>query len=678
MTNVLLNKSIKNHDINFSELTPANFREAFEILIPKVLEEHEYEAMSAGLTYKELFDSSKQQEQLGAVLQYLSHVNSTVQTPEIREVYEEYIPKLMAIFQDFSVDERIYYKLGSYTNTQDFKDLSDIKKKVINTILFTFEIEGVALDQDKKDKLKEIAVKVTELQTQFSNNLVNTQSSLAVELTKSELVGLPERALKNLTEIVGQRDKEGIYKVSYVSGLFNDILTYAVNDETRKKVYEAQLCIGIKDGADNRPLLSHIATLHHEQAQILGYPNFAEFTMIKNMVTDPDYALHFINSLGEKSFPQAQKETAEVEAFGLDLLNKKLDFEDRAFVIDKMKTTLLNLDEEKIRQYFPVDTVVKGLFDIIENIYEIKFVATHHSLWHEDVRGYDVLDVNTNEKNGSLYMDIYKREFKNSGAWMNGVVSRKVTEIEGVRLPVAYVVCNAPKDVGQVSTFDFDEIVTLFHEMGHALHHLLTKVNDSYFSGINHVQHDAVELPSQFMENFCWDYEVLKKISSHTQTGEHLPKDLFDTMKNAKNFLSANQMLRQAIFSKVDMVIYSEPESDPLAVEQEVFKKWSTRELDSRAFFLPTFSHIFAGGYSAGYYAYKWAEVLSSDAFAALKESGTTYVEQKEAAKKFRENILETGGYKDMNENFFNFRGRDPDIKYLLEDYGIKESELVN
>lgn len=676
MTNPLLNKSIKNHEINFSELTSDNFREAFEILIPKVLQEHEYEAMSAGLTFKELLDSSKEQEQLGAVLQYLSHVNSTVQTPEIREVYEEYIPRLMAIFQDFSVDERIYHKLGAYTNTAEFQGLSDIKKKVITTMLFTFEIEGVALPQDKKDKLKEIAIKITELQTQFSNNLVDTQSSLAVELTKSELVGLPERALKNLTEVVGQRNGEDVYKIAYVSGLFNDISTYATNHETRKKVYEAQLCMGVKEGADNRPLLSQISTLLHEQAEILGYPNFAEFNMIKNMVTDPGYALSFINSLANKSFPQAKKETAEVDMFGFNLLKKKVDFEDRAFVIDKMKTTLLNLDDEKIRQYFPVDKVVSGLFDIIETIYDIKFVATHNKLWHEDVRGFDLVDVATNEKIGSLYLDLYKREFKNDGAWMNGAISRELTD-EGLRLPVAYVVCNAPKDVGQVSTFEFDEIVTLFHEMGHALHHLLTKVNDSYFSGINHVQHDAVELPSQFMENFCWDYEVLKKISSHVKTQEVFPKELFDTMKNAKNFLAANQMLRQAIFSQVDMRIYSEPTSSPLEIEKEVFKNWSTREVDTRAFFLPTFSHIFAGGYSAGYYAYKWAEVLSSDAFAALKESGSTYVEQKEAAKKFREHVLEAGGYKDMNENFFNFRGRDPDIKYLLEDYGIKELEVV-
>ena len=671
MTNPLLQKAIKNHDINFSELTSENFREAFEILIPKVLEEHEYEAMNAGLTFKELLESSKEQEQLGAAIQYLSHVNSTVQTPEIREVYEEYIPRLMAIFQDFSVDERIYHKLGSFTNTPEFQELTDIKKKVIRTILFTFEIEGVALTHDKKDRLKEIAVKVTELQTQFSNNLVDTQSLLSVELTKSELRGLPDRALKNLTEVIGQKSGENLYKITYISGLFGDILTYATNSETRKKVYESQLCMGVKEGADNRPLLSQISTLLHEQAKILGYSNFAELTMIKNMVTAPSYALSFINSLADKSFPQAKKETAEVDEFGFELLQKKVEFEDRAFVINKMKTTLLNLDDEKIRQYFPVDKVVSGLFDIIETIYEIKFVPTSNNLWHEDVRGYDLVDVKNNEKIGSLYLDLYKREFKNDGAWMNGVISREITD-EGLRLPVAYVVCNAPKDVGQVSTFDFDEIVTLFHEMGHALHHLLTKVNDSYFSGINHVQHDAVELPSQFMENFCWDYEVLKRLSSHVETLEVFPKELFDTMKNAKNFLSANQMLKQAIFSQVDMRIYSEPQSAPLSIEKEVFKKWSTRELDSRVFFLPTFSHIFAGGYSAGYYAYKWAEVLSSDAFAALKESGATYVEQKSAAQQFREHILETGGYKDMNENFFNFRGRDPDIKYLLEDYGIK------
>lgn len=672
MINPLLQKSIKKHEINFSELTPEKFKHAFETLIPKSLEEHEYEAMSAGLNFKELFESSDAQEQLVSVLHYLSHMNSVVQTPEIRDVYEEYVPKLMAIFQDFSVDERIYYKLGAYTNTEEFKQLTDIRKKIINTFLFTFEIEGVVLEQSKKDQLKEIAVNLIDIQTKFSNNLVDTQSSLFLEFTKGELEGLSSRALKNLTEVVGQKNNEDVYKISYSSGLFDDIITYAVSPETRKKVYEAQLCLGVKEGSDNRPLLSQISSLRHKQAEILGYSNYAEFNMIKNMVTSPSYALEFINDLAEKSFSQAKKETLEVENFGFNLLNKKIDFSDRDFVINKMKKTLLDLDEEKVREYFPVDKVVSGLFDIIESIYEVKFVPTHHPLWNEDVTGYDLVDIKLNEKIGSLYLDIYKREFKNDGAWMDGAISREITDKEGLKLPVSYIVCNAPKDVGQIPTFRFDEVVILFHEMGHALHHLLTKVNEGYFSGINNVQHDAVELPSQFMENFCWDYEVLKKISYHVETGEVLPRSLFDTMKNAKNFLAANQMLNQAVFSQVDMRVYSEPQSDPINIEKEVLSTWSTKDLDSRAFILPAFSHIFTGGYSAGYYAYKWAEVLSADAFAALKESGESYIAQKEVAQKFKEHILESGGYKDMNENFFNFRGRDPDIRYLLEDYGVK------
>ena len=672
MINPLLQKSIRNHQINFSDLTSSNFKESFDLLIPKVLEEHEHEAMEASLTYKDLFESSDNQELLGTVIQYLSHLNSTVQTPEIRDLYEEYIPKLMAMFQDFSVDERIYHKIGAYTKTDEYFGLDEIKQKVIKNVLFTYEIEGVALPVDKKDQLKKLAVELTELQTQFTNNLVDTNAALELEFTKTELSGLPARALNNITEVVGQKDGEDLFRVSYVSGTFNDILTYANSHETRKKTYEAQLILGVKEGADNRPLLIKIAQILHKQSEILGYATYAEFNMIKNMVTDPNHALNFIENLAAQSFEQAKQESNELNSFGLALLNKEVDFEDRQYVINKMKTNLLNVDEEKIRKYFPVKKVVDGLFEIIENIYDVKFKQKNTSLWQEDVMGYDLVDNKTSQKIGSLYLDLYKREYKTNGAWMHGIISRHVSEKDDLRLPVSYIVCNAQKDVGQEPTFDFDEIVTLFHEMGHALHHLLTRVDEEYFSGINHVQHDAVELPSQFMENFCWDYEVLKKISSHTETGEVFPQDLYDNMKNAKNFLSATQMLRQAMISELDMRIYSEPGSEPLTIEKEVFDKWATRTRDTRGFFAPVFSHIFTGGYGAGYYAYKWAEVLSADAYAALKESGESYVEQKEGAKQFREHILEVGGFKDMNENFFNFRGRNPDIKYLLESYGIK------
>lgn len=672
MINQLLQKSLRNHQVNFSELTPSNFKEAFDSLIPKVLEEHEYEAMKANLTYKELFESSKNQEQLGIVIQYLSHLNSTVQTPEIRYLYEEYVPKLMAIFQDFSVDERIYNKIKDYTKTSEYNDLDEIKQKVIKTVLFTYEIEGVALPIEKKEELKNLAVELTELQTQFTNNLVDTNASLELEFTKSELSGLPERALNNINEIIGKKDNEDLFRVSYVSGTFTDILTYANNHETRKRVYDAQLVLGIKEGADNRPLLIKIAKIMHKQSELLGYENYAKFNMVKNMVTDPSHALSFIENLANQSFEQAKKESHELNTFGLALLKKDVSFEDKQYVINKMKTNLLNIDDEKIRKYFPVKKVVDGLFEIIENIYGVRFKSTDLSLWQEDVIGYDLMDSITSKKIGSLYLDLYKREYKTNGAWMHGIVSRHISENGDLRLPVSYIVCNAQKDVGQEPTFDFDEIVTLFHEMGHALHHLLTTVDEEYFSGINHVQHDAVELPSQFMENFCWDYEVLKKISSHTETGEVFPKDFYDNMKNAKSFLSATQMLRQAMISELDMRIYSEPGSEPLNIENEVFEKWSTGARDTRGFFAPVFSHIFTGGYGAGYYAYKWAEVLSADAYAALKESGESYIAQKEVAKLFREKILEVGGFKDMNENFYNFRGRNPDIKYLLESYGIK------
>ncbi len=675
--NPLFNPNITLHEIDYTSVTAEHFKEALSEYLIKARAEHEREALEAPLTYKALVESSTNMEHLMALWQYMSHLNMAMQTPEIRAIDEEFTPKLMSFTQELAVDARMYNKFKTYSEGEEYKTLSTDKQKMIKDTLVRYEKEGVALSEGDKAKLKKLTEELSELQSKFTNNLVDTNAGISLEFTKKQLAGLPERALGDLGESVRVEGGEEVFSVAYTSGLFEDISKYALDATTRKRVYEAELVQGVKEGLDNRPLMAQIAALFHKKAQILGFDNFASFNMTTNMVKEPGKALEFINDLASKSFEAAKEETKSVSEYGAKILGVPVEFYDRSFVVNRMKKDLLQLDVEAQRQYFPVKNVVAGLFDIVENLYDIKFVENDKKLWVEDAKSYSVVDNKTGQKMGELCLDLFKREFKSEGAWMHGVVGRSQKSEGALRLPVAYIICNAPKGMGE-PTFEFEEIVTLFHEMGHALHHLLTKVDLDFFAGINQVQHDAVELPSQFMENFCWDYEVLTKLSSHVETGAKLPREMFDLMLKSKNFLSANAMLTQAKYGLLDMQIYSDVNASPIDVEADVFNRWATREVDTRSHLAPTFKHIFTGGYGAGYYAYKWAEVLSSDSFAALKESGSTYMEQKGAAARFREHILEVGGVRDMNENFLEFRGRSPEITFLLEDSGIKVDSPAN
>lgn len=663
MTNPLLNKNIIIHDIDFKLINVEHFTEAFEILIPEVHKEHEYLMTQAPLDYQSMFEYAPKQEQLGAVVHIINLLNATVQTPQLKEITEQYLPQISSMYQVMGLDIRGYNRLKAYKLTPEYQNLEDIRKKIIEDILFNYAKSGINLEQEQKSQLEDIAFQLTELSVDFDNNLTETEASLELAFTPEQLEGLPERSLRNA---MSQEDQ---LIVNESSGLYDDILTYCVVEETRKQVYEHRLLVGVEKGFDNRPLVDQILKLKQKKAQILSFDSYANYALVKTMLKSPSEVNDFLDSLGKKAIEAAKIENTQINEEGYKILGREIQFHDRAFVINKIENEKYQVNQETVRQYFPVNHVVQGLFNIIENLYDIKFVANKEkSVWHEDVIVYDVKD--NKGDIGSLYLDLYKRKFKSSGAWMDPAVSRHVNK-EGVKLPVAYIVCNTPKDTSSVSTFEFEEVVTLFHEMGHALHHLLTQIDIEWYSGINGVQHDAVELPSQFMENFVWDYEIIKVISSHEITQEVLPKDLFDKLYNMKNFLSASMLTRQIILSQLDMVLHSQNDVNAANIEKEIVSKWTARKIDPRSLILPSFSHIFAGGYSAGYYAYKWAEVLSSDAFAALKEAGNTYMEQRDVANKFRQTILAQGGAQDMETNFINFRGRKPEVQYLLQDSGI-------
>jgi oligopeptidase A len=665
MKNQLLTKSIKNHEIDFTNLKAKDFIKAFEKLIPDVKNEHECIINNQKLTYFDLFESDEKSEQLSSVVGYLNHLNSVVQTDEIRDIYGKYMPQISSLYQELSLDIRFFNKIKDYEKTEDYKNLSTIRKKIIEDMLLQYNLSGINLPNEQKLELQKITFELTELSEKFENNLLDVEATFEKEIDLKELIGLPQRSLLNLKKITNEK-----VLISKSSGVYDDILTYCENENTRKKIYEDLLVLGIKDGYDNRILISKILELKQKQAKILGYDNYAELSLEQEMLKNPEDVLIFIENLGNKALKKAQEDSESVNQYGQKFLNKIPEFHDRSYVIEKMRKELYDVDSESIRKFFPISKVLSGLFEIIKDLYNINFQANkNNSIWHEDVLSYDILN-DSQIKIGTLYLDLFKRKFKESGAWMNPALNRHIS-LKDIRLPVTYIICNIPKDSVKETTIEFNDVITLFHEMGHALHNILTEVDEEYFSGLSNVEHDAIELPSQFMENFCWDYEIIKKLSKHIETGETIPEDEFNKMKIAKNFLAAAGTIRQVIFSYLDMYIHKNKEINPMEIEKEIFNKWKIREQDERSHFLPSFSHIFAGGYAAGYYAYKWSEVLSADAFAALKEVGATYKEQKEMANRFKNIILTKGGTEKMLDNFKEFRGRNPDIKFLLIDYGI-------
>lgn len=661
--NQLLDKTLLDNKIDFNQLEPKHFIIAFEKLIPQVKKEFEEELLLE-LTYENLFEKSPKSQQLSQVLSCLNHLNGVVQNDDLRDIFGKYVPQISAMYQEMSLDKRSYEKLVSYMKTQEYQLLSHLRKKMIQDILLDFELNGINLPEEKKQRLEEISYRFTELSDNFENNLMDVQKTFEQQFDIEQLKGLPERSLNNIEKL-----ENGKYLVTESSGLYDDILNYCEVENTRKIIYEEQLDLGIRKNYDNRPILEEMLELRKEKANILGYNDYATYSLKKEMLQSPEEVLSFIEDLALKALPQAIEESYQVSRFGENLLQKKVEFHDRAFVVQKMKEQLYSINNEELRKYFPVDKVLNGLFEIVESLYGLSFIENHsESKWHEDVIVYNVYN-ETKEDIGLLYLDLYKRKNKESGAWMLPKQSNVDNEFEQKK-PITYLVLNIPKDKKQTSTVELEEIVTLFHEMGHGLHNMLSEVKEEYFSGLSNVEHDAIELPSQFMENFVWDYQVLKKLSSHINTNEQLPLDLFKKIQHAKFFLAANQMVRQSIFSYLDMYIHTN-DINPLSFEKEIFNRWKTREVDERSEFLPVFSHIFSGGYAAGYYSYKWSEVLSSDAFQALKQSGVTYLEQKPMADKFRKNILSKGGTENMLDNFIEFRGRKPDVGYLLKDYGI-------
>ena len=608
----------------------------------------------------------------------VSHLNSVANSDELRLAYNACLPKLSEYGTEMGQNEDLCKAYHVIANRTDFANLDKAQQKIIHNALRDFKLSGIDLDTAKKQRYKEISQELSRLASNYEENLLDATNAWSKHITDvSELAGLPDSALAQAKQAAEQQNKDG-WLITLQFPSFQAVITYDDNRELRREHYEAYVTRASEQGPqnpqwDNTQNMENILALRHEKAQLLGFNNYAELSLATKMAEKPSDVTSFLEDLAKKSLPQAQKDLAELREFAKQEHGiEDLQSWDLAYYSEKMRQHYYQLSQEEVKAYFPATKVLPGLFAVVEKLYGLQITQiTDFDTWHPDVSFYQINDAAGNVR-GKFYFDLYARAKKRGGAWMDDCVGRKKSA-HSLQIPVAYLTCNfTPPTSTEPSLLTHDDVTTLFHEFGHGLQHMMTQVDHLGVSGINGVEWDAVELPSQFMENWCWEKEALALISGHYQTGEVLPEALFNKMLAAKNFQAGMIMVRQLEFSLFDFKIHQDydPEKGGRIYEtlQQVREQVSVVKPPVFNRFAHSFSHIFAGGYAAGYYSYKWAEVLSSDAFSLFEEKG---IFDETTGKAFLTNILETGGTEDAMDLFIKFRGRKPTIDALLRHNGI-------
>ena len=613
-------------------------------------------------------------DELNQLWSPVGHMNSVVNTSELREAHDACLPMLSEYGTYVGQHQGLYQAYKSLSESQAYAELSQAQKTVIDHGLRDFHLSGIDLEPEKQKRFGEIKARLSELSSQFSNNLLDATNAWSKQITDvAELAGLPESAIAGAKQTAESKTLEG-YVLTLEFPCYLAVMTYADNAELRKEVYTA-FCTRASDQGpqagswDNTAIMAEEIELRQELAQLLGFEHYAQRSLATKMAETPEQVLGFLNDLASRSKSQAEKELAELTEFARETHQvEQLNVWDLTYYAEKLKQQRYTISDEVLRPYFPASKVLTGLFEVVRRLFAIRIEEQQDfDSWHPDVRFFHIYDAD-NQHRGSFYFDLYARENKRGGAWMDDCRVRRIHQGQ-VQKPVAYLTCNFNKPVGdKPALFTHDEVVTLFHEFGHGLHHMLTKIDVADVSGINGVPWDAVELPSQFLENWCWQPEALAFISGHYESGEPLPTDLLQRMLDGRNFQSALGMIRQLEFSLFDFELHQSggKVADVLAL---VRKRVAVITPPSFNRFANSFAHIFAGGYAAGYYSYKWAEVLSADAFDRFEQEG---VFNADVGQAFLTCILEKGGSQEPMELFKAFRGREPDIQPLLRHSGIQ------
>ena len=618
-------------------------------------------------------------DRLSRIWSPVSHLNSVQNSEALREAYEACLPALSEYGTWVGQNKGLYEAYKSIKQSDAFATLSQAQQKTMVDELRDFELSGIGLPADQQKRYGDISKRTSELSSNFSNNVLDATMGWSKHITdEAELSGLPESAMAAAKAAAEAKELDG-WLLTLEMPSYIPVMTYADNKPLRREIYEAFVTRASDRGPnagkwDNTDLISEELQLRHEVSRLLGFSSYSEKSLATKMAESPTQVLGFLNDLAAKAKPQGEREVQELKAFVKEEFDiDELDLWDVTYYSEKLKQKLYQISDEELRPYFPESKAVSGLFEVLNRVFGMTVVEREGvDVWHESVRFFDIFD-STNTLRGSFYLDLYAREHKRGGAWMDECRVRRLTENGELQTPVAYLTCNFSKPVGgKPALFTHDEVVTLFHEFGHGIHHMLTQIDVASVSGINGVPWDAVELPSQFLENWCYEEEALAFISGHYETGEPLPKEMLDKMLAAKNFQSAMFILRQLEFGMFDFTLHTnyDPDLGAKVLETLAEVKAKVAVLPSVEWnrFSHSFSHIFAGGYGAGYYSYLWAEVLSADAFSRFEEEG---IFNTETGQSFLNNILEMGGSEEPMELFKRFRGREPQVDAMLRHAGI-------
>ncbi|MDG6266832.1 oligopeptidase A [Glaesserella parasuis] len=679
MSNPLLNNTSLP---KFSQIQPEHVVPAIEQLIQQCRDTIEQVSQINTPTWENFYlPQAITGDKLSRAWSPVGHLNSVKNSSELREAYQACLPMLSEYSTWVGQHQGLYQGYVKLKNSPEFATYSLAQKKAIENSLRDFELSGISLPADKQKRYGEISARLSELSSQFSNNVLDATMGWDIVIEdEADLKGLPESALEGAKLSAQSKEKSG-YRFTLEFPSYLPVMTYCENRELRQKMYEAYNTRASDQGPnagkwDNSAIMAETLELRLELAKLLGFESYAELSLATKMAENPTQVVDFLEGLANRSKEQGKKELAELKAFAKESYGvSELQPWDIAFYSEKQKQALYAINDEELRPYFPEERVLSGLFELVKRIFGMRVEEQKEfDSYHENVRFFNIFD-ETDRLRGSFYLDLYARENKRGGAWMDDCINQKRLADGSLQKPVAYLTCNFNKPIGdKPALFTHDEVTTLFHEFGHGIHHMLTEIDVGDVSGINGVPWDAVELPSQFLENWCWEEDALAFISGHYQTGEPLPKEKLTQLLKAKNFQAAMFVLRQLEFGLFDFRLHmSEPkENIVLDTLKAVKAQVAVVELPTFVRTPHSFSHIFAGGYAAGYYSYLWAEVLSADAFARFEEEG---IFNREVGQSFLDNILTRGGSEEPMVLFERFRGRKPTLDALLRHKGIARQE---
>ena len=624
-------------------------------------------------------------ERLSRAWGIVSHLHSVNDVPEWREAYNNMLPEVSRFYAEIGQNLKLFGKYKAIRESQDFGALSPAQCKIVDNEVRDFRLSGAELPEDKKPRFQAIAEELASLSAKFSENLLDATNAFAEIVTdEAELAGLPDDVRQAAREAAEKDGKAG-WKFTLLMPSYLPVMQYADNRRLRATMYRAFATRASEFGPtelNNAPVIQRILELRREEAQLLGYASHAEVSLVPKMAESVPQVLAFLRDLGAKAKPFAQKDIEELRLFAKEnLAIETLEPWDVGYASEKLLQARYAFSEQEVKQYFTENKVLAGLFKVVSTLFGVRLRQDYAPAWDEDVRFFRI-ESPSGELLGQFYLDLYARDTKRGGAWMDDAISRRRVvsgDMSIIQKPVAYLNCNFPRPVGdKPATFTHNDVITLFHETGHGLHHLLTRAEELGVSGIHGVEWDAVELPSQFMENYCWEWPVLEQMTAHVDTGKALPRELFDKMLAARNFQSGMQTVRQIEFALFDMLLHShfDPAGQQTVLEllDEVRREIAVIIPPAWHRFPNSFSHIFAGGYSAGYFSYKWAEVLSADCYAAFEEAGNPF--DPATGQRFLDEIIAVGGTRPAIESFRAFRGREPQVDALLRRNGMHSGSI--